>query len=225
MLSQKYVIRLLPRLIFAIEWHHCASNIFLCASNIFLLLIKRLLLGDSLEKITDNMDPFCSDMNLVLSNHNTQVKIYIYFQFLLYKSMPPIAVQSFKLKSQLFANIIRSCRSVVARGRNFVAISSHHCRTPSHHSGASQLTRTFDAPYPHILSHTILITIFRITSAYLTHQIRIFRCTVSAHFVAPYRITVAKRGSVTKRSFVAKCDTLCKTRGFVGKRGSVAKRG
>ena len=47
-LSQKYVIRLLQRLIFAIEWHHCASNIFL-------LLIKRLLLGDALATITDNM--------------------------------------------------------------------------------------------------------------------------------------------------------------------------
>ena len=59
-LSKKYVIRLLQRLVFVIEWHHCASNIFL-------LLIKRLLLGYALATVRDTMDPFCSDKNLVLS--------------------------------------------------------------------------------------------------------------------------------------------------------------
>ena len=59
-LLQKDVIRLLQRFIFAIEWHHCASNILL-------LLIKRLLLGDALATITNTFDHFCSDKNLALS--------------------------------------------------------------------------------------------------------------------------------------------------------------
>ena len=33
----------------------------------FLLLIKRLLLGDAPATITDTLEPFCSDKNLVLS--------------------------------------------------------------------------------------------------------------------------------------------------------------
>ena len=87
----------------------------------------------------------------------------------------------------------------------FTFDSSFYCRTPSHHSGTSQLTRTlwrtvpahfvapypphFGAPHPHIL----------------THQTRTFRHPVP-------RGTVVKRGSVTKRCLVAKQNTVCKTR-------------
>ena len=133
-----YVIRLLQRLIFAIEWHHCESNI---------LLIKIILLGDALATITDTMSHFCSEKNLVLfgfigittlkSRLSLNSSFYCINQFHRLKFS-----WFFKYKSQLFANIIRSCRSVVVRGLHFVAIPSHYCRIPSYIFGISQKTRT-----------------------------------------------------------------------------------
>ena len=79
----------------------------------------------------------------------------------------------------MFTNIIWSCRSVDARGRHFVVIPPHHCRTPSHHFGTSHyILAHFDEPYPHISSHQ--------SHHILLHHIRTFWRTKPAHFVAPY---------------------------------------
>ena len=158
------------------------------------------------------MYPFCSDKkNLVLSE-SQPLSQNISFQFLLFKSMPHIEIQFFfKYKSQLFTNIIRSCRSVVARGRHFVIIP---CIIVALRRTIAALRRIIpalrsrpehlDAAYPHISSHR--------TYHILLHHIRTFQRTVPVHFVARTRIfrrtiprgIVAKRGSVTKRDLVAK---------------------
>ena len=223
-LSQKYVIRLLQRLIFAIEWLQCASKHFL-------LLVKLLLLGDALATITYTMDPFCSDKNLVLSDsqHLSQDlhSISVFIVQINVTNWNAIKI------TKLFANIIRSCRFVVDRGRHFVAIPlyhgsalSHHFRPQSHRSGTSQHTRTFWRTVP---EHFVAPNPPRFAAPHqhiLTHQTRTFRRTVPAHYVA-HRTTwySCKRGSVGKWGLVAKRDTVCKTNGLVAKRGSVAKQG
>ena len=66
-LSQKYVTQLLQMLIFAIKWHHCALNIFF-------VINKATITSCAQATITDTMDPFCSDTNLILteSQHPSQ---------------------------------------------------------------------------------------------------------------------------------------------------------
>ena len=163
MLSQKYVIRLLQRLIFAIEWHDCASNTLL-------LLIKRLLLGDALATI---IYPFCRDKNLVLSEsqHPSQDLHLILVFIVQINDTDWNAV--FKIK----ITIVRKYNSIMAICRrswslfplNIVAVLPHSV-APLPHSVAP--LRHF-ALYPHTLTHhtrtfrrTIPTTSCRTTSAH-----------------------------------------------------------
>ena len=183
-----YITRLSQRLTFVIEWHHCASNIFL-------LLIKRLLLGDALATITDTMDLFCSDKNLVLpeSQHLSQ-DLHLIPAFIVQINTIDWNVVFFKNKNhnylQILLDLVDLSSLVVAISSPFRRIiaepvapfrTSHYTCTLRRTVAAHFVTPYpphCAAPYPHIL----------------THQVRTFRHTVPAHFVAPYHVVQLQNG-------------------------------
>ena len=175
----------------------------------FLLLIKRLLPGDALSTITDHR--FFLQIYL---NRNTKSRFTFNCSFYCTNQCHQLKCSFLNKNNKMFANIIRSFRSVVARVHNFTAIPSHHYRTPYIAPPPHSVTpfRHF-AAYPHTSSHHTHHIMPHHIRNILTHQTRPFRRTVPAHFVPTYNAVQLQNGVQLRNEFSCKTGYSVQTRG------------